>query len=95
METLYIALIVSCIFLIWVCEGRKQPRVVQTQYKRVPPAAQRKAIPAPRPPTVPNSGMMNVSYGLAEEQARLYNNIPIPPTGVPAGYALKKANVIL
>jgi len=95
METLYIALIISCIFLISVCEGRKRSRVVQTQYKRVAPADQRKAIPAPRPPVVTNSGMMAVSYGLAEEQARLYNNIPIPPTGPPVGYALKKANIIL
>ena len=36
--------------------------------------------------SLPNSGMMELAYGLAEEQARLYNNIPIPPQGPLKGW---------
>jgi hypothetical protein len=83
METLYIALILICLFVIFCPQVRGEMRAVINKIYNRPPTA-------PTRPKVTNSGMMNLSYGLAEEQARLYNNIPIPSTGQPHGYSLGK-----
>ena len=85
MEALYIALIIICLFLIVTPQARVQVENVVTKiYSHVAPSK-----PKDRAVEVRNGGMMNLAYGLAEEQARLYNNIPIPPTGQPRGYSLE------
>jgi hypothetical protein len=84
MEGLYVSLIIICLFLIFTPQARVQLENVVTKiYSHVAPAK-----PKERGVGVTNGGMMNMAYGLAEEQARLYNNIPIPPTGQPRGYSL-------
>ena len=89
METLYIALIIICLYLVFTPVAREQVAGVLRKIYSPPPRA-------PRAKKVTNNGMMmDVAYGLAEEQARLYNNIPIPPTGVPTGYSFKRGNIVL
>ena len=89
METLYIALILICLFLIRTCEMRKKV-ALRKAVSFAPTKPTKPAKPAaPAPPTISNSGMMEVGYGLAEEQAILYNNVPIPPQGQLHGWNWK------
>ena len=79
--TLYVALIIICLCLIGRFEIGK--RVARKKTVSTAPVA---PVVAPGP-VVTNSGMMGLAYGLAEEQARLYNNVPIPPQGQLRGWS--------